>query len=323
MSKKIDLHGACELLREHDDILILAHQKPDGDTLGSAFALLWALETLGKRARVECSDPFPANYRVVIGEYSPAQFTPRFVASVDIANPDLLGTLQETWQDKIDLCIDHHQVNTMSAAHSFIDPTAAATAEIAYRIVRELGVPFDCRIAGAVFLGLSTDTGCFRYPNVSAQTHRIAAEMIEAGAPHGEINRVMFETRSRALIELDKLILNTLEYHFGGLCAMVVITREATHSLGIAEHELDGVSAIPRRIEGVEVGIVMREVEGGWRISVRTRDKVDSCALCSNFGGGGHKAAGGCTIREDEQTARKLLLPAIENALIKARLLPQ
>jgi len=318
MSKKIDLSGACGLLREWDDILILAHQKPDGDTLGSAFALMWALEALGKRTRVECSDPFPENYRVVIGEYEPTPFTPRFVVSVDIANLDLLGRLRETWEGKIDLCIDHHQLNTMGAAHSLIDPTVPATAQLVYQVITALGVAFDQRIAGAIFTGISTDTGCFRYASVTAQTHRIAAEMIEAGARHGEINRIMFDTRSRSLIELDKIILNTLEYHFGGLCALVMITREATRSLGIAEHELDGVSALPRRIQGVEVGLALREIEGGWRVSVRTRESVDSCALCAGFGGGGHKSAGGCTIQGDEQAVRELLLPAVEQALRSA-----
>ncbi|MCL2857560.1 MAG: DHH family phosphoesterase [Oscillospiraceae bacterium] len=323
MSKTINIPGACRLLREHDDVLILAHQKPDGDTLGSAFALMWALEALGKRARVECSDPLPENYRVITGEYAPIAFTPRFVVSVDIANPDLLGRLRESWEGKIDLCIDHHQRNTMDAAHSLIDPTVPATAELVYQIVTELGVSFDTRIAGAIFMGLATDTGCFRYASVTAGTHRIAAEMIEAGARHGEINRIMFDTRSRALIEMDKLILNTLEYHFGGLCAMVIITREATGRLGVVDHELDGVSALPRRIQGVEVGLALREIEGGWRVSVRTRESIDSSALCATFGGGGHKAAGGCTIHGDEQAVRKLLLPAVEDALRNAGLLPQ
>jgi len=320
MSKKIDLLGACELLRKWDDILILAHQKPDGDTLGSAFALLWALEALGKRARVECPDPIPGNYQAVFGEYGPVSFPPRFVVSVDIANPDLLGRLRESWEGKIDLCIDHHQLNTMGAAYSLITPEVPATAEIIYRVITALGVAFNERMAGAIFTGISTDTGCFRYASVTAQTHRIAAEMIEAGALHGEINRIMFDTRSRALIELDKIILNSLEYHFGGLCALVVITREATQSLGIADHELDGISSLPRRIQGVEVGLALREIEGGYRVSVRTREEVDSCALCAGFGGGGHKSAGGCTIMGDEQTVRKLLLPAVEQALRRAGL---
>jgi len=318
MSKMIDVGAACELLRGCDNVLILMHQKPDGDCIGSAFALLWALESMGKRARVECSDVIPERYKAFTGDYTPVDFQPRFVITVDVASPQLLGNLQAAWENRLDLCIDHHRVNTLQARYTLLDWDVPATAQLIYQIVKELGVPFDNRISTAIFAGMVADTGGFRYSSVTAQTFHIAAEMIEAGADHAMVNTVYFDTRSRPLVELDKIISNNLEYHFGGLCALVTIYRADTDRLGVDEADLDGIATIPRRIQGVEVGIVLRENFDSYRVSVRSRDKVDSSVLCAKFDGGGHWGAGGCTIQGDDAAVRQALLPAVGQALREA-----
>ena len=317
------LAGACELLHAADDILIITHQKPDGDALGSAFALLWAVEKLGKRGRVECSDPFPERYGYFIGDYSPAEFEPGFVVSVDTASPTLFGSPVELWQDKIDLCIDHHRKNTIKAAHLLLNPEIPATAQIIYMVAKKLGVEICARMADAIFTGITTDTGCFRFSSVTAQTHSIAANLIDSGADHGRINQLMFETRPRALVELDKILLNTMQYHFGGLCAVMVVERDVTEQLGLTESDLDGISIIPRRIQGVEVGVVLRENEDkqGFRVSVRTRDKIDASLLCSKLGGGGHKAAAGCMVEGNIAKALEGILRAVHESLKIAGLL--
>ena len=322
MQGTIDIQSACELLRSWDDVLILSHHRPDGDTLGSAFALMWALQSLGKRVRVECSDPLPERYRFITGDYTPQDFKHRFVVAVDVAGPDLLGSLQPLWEQSPDLCIDHHRRNTMQARHLLIDCDAPAASQVVYELIKALSVPLDCRMATAIFTGIATDTGCFRYANVTARTHHIAGELIDAGADHALVNQLMFETNSRARVELEKIVLNSLEYHFGGLCAIIAISRSEVERLHVEEAELDGISAIPRRIEGVEVGIVLREGDGSYRVSVRTRQKVDSCELCMKFGGGGHKEAGGCTIQGDESAVRGALLAAVREALQEAGLIP-
>ena len=322
MHKTIDVSAACELLRSWDDILILSHQKPDGDTLGSAFALMWALQSLGKRVRVQCHDGFPERYRFIMGDYTPGDFTPRFVVAVDVASPDLLGDLQPLWEQSPDLCIDHHARNSMQARHMLLDRKSPAASQLVYEVIRALPVSLDDKMATAIFTGIATDTGCFRYSNVTARTHHIAGELIEAGADHALANRLMFETNSRARVELEKIVLNSLEYHFGGLCAITMISLEDTNRLQIDESELDGVSAIPRRILGVEVGIVIRETPDYYRVSVRSRGAIDSCGLCMKFGGGGHREAAGCTINGDEPTVRGALLDAVREALQNAGLIP-
>jgi len=318
MSKMIDVAATCELLRGCDDVLIIMHQKPDGDCLGSAFALLWALESIGKRARVECSDEIPERYKAFTGDYTPLDFEPRFIITVDIASAQLLGNLQTAWENRLDLCIDHHRVNTLQPRYKFLNPDVPAAAQLIYQIVKELGIPFDKKTSTAIFAGIVADTGGFRYSSVTAQTFHIAAEMIEAGADHTMVNTVYFDTRSRPLVELDKIIANNLEYHFGGLCALMTIYRADTDRLGVDEADLDGIATIPRRIQGVEAGIVLRENFDSYRVSVRSRNAVDSSVLCAKFGGGGHRGAGGCTIEGDEAAVRQALLPAVGQALREA-----
>lgn len=312
-----DIKAACRLLEEQDDILILTHQKPDGDTYGSGFALLWALEALGKRARVECADGYLERFSFVFGEYAPAEFVPRFVVSVDIASPELLGSLREPWADKIDLCIDHHKANRMMAAHMLVQPNIPATCQIVHAVITCLGVPFDQRMATAIFTGISTDTGCFRFSNVVAETHRIAADMIDAGAAHDLVNTLMFETKSKGRLAIDRLMMDTLEYYLEGRCAVITIPDAAVEQAGITEAELDGISAFPRKIEGVLVGVTMREREGSYRVSVRTRGELDAAAICLKLGGGGHKNAAGCTVSGELAQAKKTVLQVVEEEMAR------
>lgn len=312
-----EIRAVCDLLSAANDILIIGHQKPDGDAYGAGFALLWALERLGKRARVITPDGYDDRYRFLFGNYTPADFSPAYVVTTDIASPELLGELEAVWGDKIDLCIDHHRSNTLAARHKLVDPEVPATCQLIYHIIRTLKMPFDPRMATAIFTGISTDTGCFRFDNVTAETHRIAAEMIDAGADHALVNKLMFDTKSRARLAIDAIIMQTLEYHFEGRAALITITAEAIRTTGVTDTELDGVSSIPRKIEGVLAGITLKEKpEGsGWRISLRAGGGLDAAAICVRLGGGGHRGAAGCTVEGSREMARKAILAEVEKDL--------
>lgn len=290
---------AAELLLAADHILILCHMKPDGDTLGCGFAMWNGLRQLGKTVRIECSDGFGPRYRFLypenFDETKQPAFEPEFVLAVDIADPQLLGSRTACWKDRVDLCIDHHPSNSRYAAHLRLNTAAAAAAEEVYAVLTAMGVAVDRTIATCIYTGLATDTGCFRYSNVTADTHRLAAKMIEAGVDHFMVNKRMFETRSAARIELERLVMETLEYHYHNRFAIIVISQENVQKTGVPEDDLEGISAIPRTIEGVEVSATLREKEDGlYRISVRSNEKVDASQVCSLFGGGGHQRAAGC-----------------------------
>lgn len=308
---KIDIKECVALLQNNDKILIISHKNPDGDTFGSAFALLYALEKIGKTARVECSDPFLPKYEFIDKDYRPKEFTPEFIVAVDIADVQLFGEKTEVYADKIDLCIDHHISNTEYAKNLYLDVEASATAEAIYLLLEELQIPLDEKIARALYTGISTDTGCFKYASTTARTHLIASRLFAIPFDHARIDKIMFDTFSHAQIEVEALAKETLEYHFDGKCALIVVTTAMLVQAGVFEHEIDGLTAIPRKIEGVEVALVFRQREGGYKISMRASEYVDVSKVCQKLGGGGHKRAAGCFIKGDVETAKTTVLEAL------------
>ena len=175
---RIDVKECARLLLEQDDILILTHAHPDGDTLGCGFALCRALLQKGKFAYVKNEADIPPKYNYLFDDIVPMKFTPRFVVAVDVATEGLLGAIQGKYH--IDLCIDHHGTNTDYADRLLLDDGAAAASEIIYKVIREMGVPLDKGMANCLYTGISTDTGCFRYASATAESYRIAADLIEA-----------------------------------------------------------------------------------------------------------------------------------------------
>ena len=163
-----------------------------------------------------------------------------------------------------------------------------------------MNISIDKNIANAIFTGISTDTGCFKYSNADAESYQMAAEMIAYGADSFFINRLMFDTKSRSRLELERLALNSLKYYNDEKIAVIFITKEMLEKSGADDNDTEGISGIPRQIEGVKIGITIREKDNcNFRISVRSAGDIDVSEICSQFGGGGHKAAAGCTIVTD------------------------
>lgn len=286
-----------EKLKSNDNFYILTHQYPDGDTLGSAFALCEALQKIGKKAKVLCPDVISNKYQYLMAGITHEDFEANCIVSVDVADKKLLGSLQQTYGDNVDICIDHHGSNTRFAKYIYVDSKRAATAEIIYEIIKLMGVTVTKSIADCIYTGISTDTGCFRYTNATPESYRIAADMMECGCNASAINRVMFETKSRAKLEIERQVLDSIEYFSDNKCAIIYVTLDMIRKSGVKEDELDGIASIPRKIEGVLIGITMREkADNTFKISVRTNDNIDAAAFCGEFGGGGHVAAAGCSI---------------------------
>lgn len=314
---RIDVKAAAHLLEEQDNILILCHSHPDGDTLGCGFALCSALQKKGKRARVACADEIPTKYAYLWREVERQSFEPQFIVAVDVADPKLLGhPVEEQYAQRINLCIDHHGSNILYAEKTLLDPSAGATCEIIFELLRELEMRIDAAVADCIYTGLSTDTGCFRYSNATARTHRIAAEMIDCGADAPIINQVMFETKTRTYAALERLALDSLELFYEGRAALVTVTQEMYRLSGSDESECDPIASLPRQIEGVLVGVMLRErADGTFKASVRTHRPVDAAELCRRMGGGGHPRAAGCQLEGPLQRAREELLRNIKAVL--------
>lgn len=309
---EITLQQAARQLLEQDHITILCHRKPDGDTTGSALALYEALSGLGKKVRIRCGDPFPEQFSFLTQAYEePGEFQEQFIVAVDVASAPLLGSLEAEYGSRVDLCIDHHGSNSRYARQLLLDGGAAAAAELVYRLIGQMEVPLTAHMALCIYTGIATDTGCFCFSNTTPASFRIAAEVLETGAPVAEANRRLFESKKPGRVALEARVLSGLEYYYGGHCAVIVIPSALREEFGVDDSELDGLSSIPRKIEGVWVGVTIREQEGCCRVSLRTTAEADACAICAAFGGGGHVRASGCTIEGTPQRAKELLLREI------------
>lgn len=314
--KKITLLDASILLLSNDNFHILTHRYPDGDTLGCAFALCYALRSIGKKANVIINGNLPSKFTYLAEKYEKQDFECGYVVSVDVAAPSLLGDLQSEYEDKIDLCLDHHGSNSMVAKNIFVDATCAAACEIIHVLIKAMKINITPDIANCIYTGISTDTGCFCYTNTTAQTHRIAAELIECGCDFNKINRINFETKTRAKIKMERMVYDTMEFYCSGKCAIIYTTLAMQKSLDAGDDEMEGLASIPRQIEGVKMGITMREKEDGtFKVSVRTNDGINASDFCARFGGGGHIAASGCSIKGDLKTVKYMLIKAAEEVL--------
>lgn len=284
------------ILAEQDNITILTHFHPDGDTLGSALALLRALRKMGKKVNFVNNDPVHRKYAYLWKGLKKQDFEEKFVVAVDIATEELLGdALKEQYAGKIDLSIDHHPSNTMFAKDTCLEGESAAAAEIIYYVIKELGVEFDGDMASCIYTGISTDTGCFKFRNTTARTFYIAGIMKELGADTETINEVMFEIKTRGELELERIMLEGMEYYFDDKLAIAVITQDMYKQTGTSEDECEYIASIPRQVAGVYVGVTIRErTNGTYKASVRTKPPIDASEICRAFGGGGHMNAAGC-----------------------------
>lgn len=314
----LTLADLCAFLKTHDNYVVLTHVNPDGDTLGSAYGLKFGLKKLGKRAQVVCCDEIPHKYDYFIDD-SDCDFIPETVVAVDVADIKLLGDLYERFEGRIDLNIDHHVSNTRYAKRLYLDADAAAAAQCIYEILDELGVEFDRQIANALYTGISTDTGCFKYQNVTAHTHEIAAKLYGIGVDAAEINRIMFDTKSKSRVEMEKRVLDGAEFHFDDRCMLMSITLDIQRETGCSRADMEGVPPMSRSVEGVLCGITLKENrENEFKISLRTYEPLDASAICGTLGGGGHKAAAGCTVIGSLEEAKEKILSAVKEALEEA-----
>ena len=308
---RTDLKSAAEQLLSMDNIVILTHQNPDGDTLGCAYALYYALTARGKKVRVENEKAIPKKYGFMSEKYKAAEFECQSVVAVDIASTSLFGNGMERYVGNVDLCIDHHKSNTDYADKTLLDCGVAAACEIVYDLILEMDGEISNDALLCIYTGVSTDCGCFKYSNTTAKAHDIAALAIAKGIDIYKVNQAMFESKSRAQLDIEKVALQNLQFFHGGRCAVIVIEHDLLLKTGAEESDLDALPAMTRQIQGVEVGVVIKERERGeFKISMRTGKHPDASAICSEFGGGGHAGAAGCTIYED--SSEKVLSLLVE-----------
>ena len=291
-------------LREHDNYLILTHRRPDGDTVGSAAALCMGLRKLGKQAHLLRNMEITEKYNHLHnGLNRDCPETGDTLISVDVATPQLLPDVFSHLARRVRLRIDHHGKDTPFAPLELVDPRAGACGEIIFDLLTELGVEPDKAIAEALYIAVSTDTGCFRYANTTAHSYMVAAACARAGGDLHTINQTIFETNSFAKLRLQGWMTEHIRFRCGGQVAVCPLPRSVERELGVTEDDLENLSGFVRSIEGVKLAATLRETSGGIKVSVRALPGYDAAAVCAKFGGGGHKGAGGASLTMPREEA--------------------
>ena len=315
-TEMLNLTQAMQRLQQADRILLLCHKNPDGDTIGSAAALYQALRAQGKTAAIACSDPIPDRYDYMQVSAFDGAFEPAYIVAVDVAGLQLFGPGTIEWAEKCDLCIDHHVSHSGYADGLVLDGQAAACAEIIYQLLQEMGAEITPLIADCLYTGVATDTGCFKFANVTPRTHRVAAELMERGARYVRLNELLFESKSRRQLAVEAIILKNIEFYFDGRCAITYLTLDEIAASGALPVDLESVTGIARAIEGVQVGVTMRQQpSGSYKISIRAAEGVDASAVATAFGGGGHRGAAGCEVFGGLENAKQALLDEVQRHL--------
>ena len=315
--RRIDLREAAQYLRDNDFFLILMHGSPDGDTLGCGYALCGALQQIGKKAKAVCPDPIPNKFSYMYRETEEQEFEPQTIVTVDVADAKLLYGMKELGE-KAGLCIDHHVSNTEYAERLLLAPEYAAACELLFELLSSMqDVKITPCIADCLYTGIATDSGCFKYSNTSPQTHVYAAELMKLGADIVPINYAMFDMKSQGRLKLEQLALSKIRYYDAGRIAVIDVTQELIDSIeGIDSEDIGALSAIPRQIEGVDIGICIKEKKPGlFKASLRSSENADVAAIAQNFGGGGHARAAGCAFECSLEEAEKQLVWACAKAL--------
>lgn len=313
----IDFREAELFLRNCEDAVIVTHQNPDGDCIGSGFALKDILTELGIRSRVVCSDEFPKRFDFLTNVGAGEDFEPKSFISVDIADKKLMGRYEAVYGDKIQLCIDHHISNKDYAEKTLLRGGAAAACEVIYDLAQFMGVDISRHCAMCLYTGIATDSGCFKYDCTTPRSHEIAAEMMRKyDINFSRINRYMFDVKSKGRMLLESRLNELMESYLDGKLNIVAVTQDMMKEMGVAMEELEGFAPLTIQLEESEVGILMREREDGvFKCSFRSANDINVSEICQTVGGGGHAKAAGCAMRGNIEDIKKQLVEIVEKAI--------
>jgi len=308
-------------LRSADRILMSLHRQPDGDSIGSTLAVATGLRRLGHKVTVATPDPVPRAYdflpgvetivpwqQVTAGQYD-------LVALFDCADERRTGApvpLRD-YAPRI-LNVDHHATNSRFGDVVFVDPLAAASAELAHRTLEILGVTVDRELALLLYVGLETDTGGFRYASTTPESHRLAARLLDAGIDPGEVSELVYERQSAGGLRLLGAALHAMRVRPDLSLAYFVLGDEDFAQAGATAQDVEtiGVVDYARRLEGIEVAALLRsDGPGEVKLSLRSKGLVNVAELAARLGGGGHERAAGATIHGDLEAAEQALLQLI------------
>ncbi len=321
--KTLDIDTLCERLSEKKKTVIVYHARPDADAVGSAFALRELMRLMGVPTLCVCADEVPERLKFLSEDYQGSVVPDEGIAlgheraiSVDSAAPSQLGAMFERLRKDVDIMIDHHKSGT-PYADNYIDPTSAATGEIIYEIAKRLvekgrisAIP--PKVLECIYAAISSDTGGFRFANVTPKTHKIAAELLESGVQAASINHKLFECKSAKQMAAEAEAARRMRVFADGRVASVSIPYMTKYAMALEDNDLETVIDIPRSLEGVEIAFCVKQPDDKpiFRVSMRSSVDFDVSAICKKFGGGGHVRAAGCTVEAADADEAETIIAA-------------
>ena len=315
------LKEIAETVRRGKKFLVASHENPEGDAIGSILSLAWGLRQLGKKVTVFNSDPVPETLAFLPGAEKIVRRPPGNAVfdaafALDCGDRKRLGeAFPGSGRIGRLINVDHHGSNTKFGDLNLVDPRASSAAEMVFGLMRELSVKITRPIAENIYTGILTDTGSFHYSNTTPNTFAVARECVLAGVNPWKIAEKVYETQPLARLRLLPLVLKTLKVEERGRVSSVMVTRRMLARAGAAPALTEDFINYPRSVKGAEVALLFREVgPRKYRVSFRSRGKVDVSVISRTFQGGGHPNAAGCTVEGTRQQVRAKVLKQVRAA---------
>lgn len=313
------MQAVIDKIMSAKSVAVIPHVNEDPDALGSCFAFAQMLRKMGKEATVYVSGKVEARLAFIGRDYvmyhEGIEHNHDLCACLDCGDIDRI-TERKTLFDEIgnSVNIDHHFTNTLFADANYVDGNAAAASEILYSLFQKMGVQIDDDIARNLYIGICSDTGCFKYSNVTPKTMRTAASLLEYNFDHAEMARLLFDSETLEAAKLKAEITEGIQTYADGKIKIVVTDENAGEKYGIHKEDIPNLVDIPRRIEGTEIAVCIKRTDGGFRLNLRSNGDADVAKIAMRFGGGGHIRAAGATLHFDtaEETLEAVVSACIE-----------
>ena len=330
MPKSEKIENILEIIREHEIFLISSHVNPDGDSISSQLAFYSFLSDLGKKVYILDTDPIPSHYKFLpFTDAYQTEFDDQYINDVEVAlildcgnlnriGDKLLEKIRPEWTI---INIDHHLSNDYFGKYNYVDVNASATSEIVFGFIKESSLKIGYDRAVCLYTGILMDTGCFKFANTNAESHRIVAQLIEEGVKPNRISELIYEIIPYRKAKLFGKVLETLRISNDGKVAWVSITNEMYEHTKSEVADTEGFIDYVRSLDGIEVALLFRETDNGnVKVSLRSKNRegrqaINVDQIAKEFEGGGHQVAAGCVVSEPLDKAIDIILQRVHKAM--------
>jgi bifunctional oligoribonuclease and PAP phosphatase NrnA len=317
------MNNIFKAIKDSNNIAITFHTSPDGDSLGSATALLQGLRALNKNCYILCKETIPEVFRYlpfsdeITGERFRVEEGTELVIVLDCGDFKRINAdIEKENRDYTLINIDHHLSNELYGDYNFVDTNSSAVGEIIYQMLQLLGIKLNKEIGTSLYTSLLTDTGSFRHSNTTSVTHSIAGDIINTGLDFSEIHRTIFDNKKFNRVKLFGKVIDSMSLELNGNAVFMYITKNMIEDLGLENSDTSDVITYGTMIQGAEVVALIKESDEGVKVSLRSKNKVDVRGIAEQFNGGGHIRAAGFAFNGNITTIKKQLMEILEKELI-------